>query len=349
MIDTTDGNKIQSARALLTIAIPTYNRSAFLDLCLRQITNQWRGMEQDVEVMVSNNHSSDDTEKIVQAYIARSFPIKYLSNDTNIGAERNLVQCFRAASGRYVLIFSDDDVLLDGALQKIRDVLRRDDYGIVHLHACYYKQSFMEELPKQRNPGEIIIYDDLKLFVNKVNFFLTFISGNIINKSCVGEFDSDQFIGSGLPQLGWTLQAVFNSRRNAYIQEIMLSAKTDNSGGYKLCQVFGTNMNKIFQYFMAQGVPPYYFDIINSHLTRRFFPIWIYLARTTKKNFTSENYFRELYPIFKRYRSFWIYTVPVIVFPGFLLKAARFMKRGTQARLEAIFKKGKKLYNKYGE
>ena len=56
---------------LLTIAIPTYNRSGFLNRCLNSFLNQ--GNLENVEILVSNNASNDDTLLIVEKFKG-SFP-----------------------------------------------------------------------------------------------------------------------------------------------------------------------------------------------------------------------------------------------------------------------------------
>src|SRR5271157_5044906 len=104
---------------LLSIAIPTHNRAPYLKLCLFQICKQLNHTVQPIELIVSDNNSTDDTDVVIKEYIASGIPITHLRNSQNIGAERNVIQCYKMAKGKYVWIFGDDDVLLDGALDKI--------------------------------------------------------------------------------------------------------------------------------------------------------------------------------------------------------------------------------------
>lgn len=312
---------------LLTIAIPTYNRGLFLDLCLRQITKQWQGLEKKVEVIVSNNHSTDHTEDVVRSYLAKAYPVRYLSNEVNVGAERNLVQCFRAATGRYILILSDDDLLLDGALARIVSFLEKDNYGVVHVGAFSYDREFLSEQPDELFIGRHDEYQNVQKFIQRVHYFFTFISGNIVNKTMVPkDFDIERFVGTNIPQLGWTLSALLNAKKNLYVMEKMIAAKSDNSGGYPLVRVFGTNMDTIFKYFMAQGVSGQYFDIIKRSLVKYFFPWHILQARLRKDYFQHEDYYRELFPVFKTYWGFWVYTVPNIFLPVPLLRIFKSLK-----------------------
>ncbi len=318
---------IVASQKLLTIAIPTYNRARYLDLCLSQLLKQIGGNEHLVELIVSDNHSTDDTGKIVQNYISKSLPIRYLLNEANIGAERNVVQCFREASGRYVLILSDDDLLLDGALGRLLDHLKRDSYGIVHICACSYNNDFLREIPKNLNIGRSVEYTSMEDYIKKVNYFFTFISGNIVDKSLIpNDFDIDRFLGTNIPQLGWTICALLRSKKNLFVEEIMIAAKSNNSGGYPVARVFGTNMNAVFNFFEMNGVPAYYFKIIKAALVKYFFPWHILQARLRKDYFQHEDYYRELFPVFKTYWGFWVYTVPNIFLPVLLLRIFKSLK-----------------------
>jgi abequosyltransferase len=321
-----DGKK--NYNKLLTIAIPTYNRAHYLDLCLRQIARQYPAVHEAVEVLVSNNRSTDNTDDVVENYRDR-LAIRYFKNKENIGAERNLVQCFIQSSGKYILILSDDDLLLDGTLERLITYIRQEEYGIVYINACSYKENFISERPTDLKIGRKQEYSDIKVFLKRIHYFFTFISGNVVNRSLIDpDFNPANFLDTNIVQLGWTFSALFRAKKNLYVEEIMISAKTDNSGGYLLGRVFGTNMNRIFRHFIERGVPPDHFDIINRALASYFFPWHIFQTRRKKENFLDEDYFHELFPVFKSYWQFWIYTVPNIYLPTVWLGSFKNFKLG---------------------
>jgi glycosyltransferase involved in cell wall biosynthesis len=266
-------------------------------------------------VIVSNNASTDNTDEIVQKYILRGFDLKYVKNEQNI-MEWNLAQCYSLATAKYVLVLADDDVLVDGAIKKILDVLRSGDYGVVHLQAYPYQTDFAKEFPRKQRRPETVVYDNLGEFIKRVNYYFTFISGNIVNKTLV---DKDiairDFDGTNMVQLSWTFSALFNAQRNVYIGQHVVAAKGGNTGGYQVCRVFGSNMNRVFDYFKQRGIHKKYFDIINRSLVFSFFPVMIRGLRKDKGKFQEEKYFTTLYPLFGRYMNFWLFTVPAIVLP----------------------------------
>ena len=93
---------------LVSIGIPTYNRSALLgrsiDTALQQ--DYW-----NIEAIVSDNASTDDTETICRHYCKQDKRVKYIRNPENIGPTANFATAMNAASGEYFMWLGDDDWL----------------------------------------------------------------------------------------------------------------------------------------------------------------------------------------------------------------------------------------------
>jgi glycosyltransferase involved in cell wall biosynthesis len=314
-------------KKILTIAIPTYNRSQCLDLCLAQICKQLPGNESELEVIVSDNASPDETAAVVQKYLAAGFDLKYTRNKENIGT-RNIEQCFRLAQGKYVVVFADDDVFLDGSLSALLAFLEKADYGIVNVTCYSFGDDFKCRMKKQPH-YRCQEYASTKSFVRRINYLLTFISGNIVNKSLVNPADILPFTpGGNVNQLSWVFSALFKAKKNAVIEGYPIAAKEGNTGGYPLCRVFGVNANEIFDHFIAQGIDQGYFRIINNRLLINFFPGWIYHIRKNPTSFVAEDFYGTLYPLYKGYPLFWLYTYPITVLP--LVGLLRLIVRGTR-------------------
>lgn len=111
----------------LSICIPTFNRSALLRSTLTQLGRCLalagpRGLR-DVEIVVLDNCSTDDTAAMVEA-LARDMPnLRCKRHPSNIGVERNIVLSLKAAIGEWVWPLGDDDILSDRALVDILDAL----------------------------------------------------------------------------------------------------------------------------------------------------------------------------------------------------------------------------------
>ncbi|MDA8388209.1 MAG: glycosyltransferase family 2 protein [Nitrospiraceae bacterium] len=327
-----------AVRPLLTLAIPTYNRASCLDECLAHICPQVDGIGKDVEILVSDNNSPDETGGVVDKYISAGAAIRYVKNEENMGPDRNFLQCFRMAQGKYLLILGDDDILLEGSVKKILGVLEKDDYGVVHLASYGFAGDYRREMPLARFGGHEV-YDDVKKFTAKAHYFLTFTSSNVVNRLLVDEsIGLDGFCGTNLVQLGWTFSAMLRAKKNAVVKEYLLAARLYNSGGYGICEIFGRNLNRIARTFMDGGADEKCFDIINKKLLSGFFPANIARARMGVISARNDCP-KTLYPLYRGYLRFWLFTVPAMVLPRraawFLYSLA--MRSRTYARLIKSF------------
>jgi glycosyltransferase involved in cell wall biosynthesis len=92
---------------LVTISIPTYNRA---DAFLRQsITSALNQTYKNIEVLVSDNASTDDTKSVIKSISDKR--IKYHRHSQNIGANNNFNACVELARGDYFVLLPDDDLL----------------------------------------------------------------------------------------------------------------------------------------------------------------------------------------------------------------------------------------------
>lgn len=101
----------------LSICIPTYNRAAHLGNCLHSIRVSRAASTCNVEVCVSDNASTDDTEAVVRE-AQRHMPIKYHRNAENLGIPRNFLNVVRMAEGEFAWLLGDDDLVVPDGIER---------------------------------------------------------------------------------------------------------------------------------------------------------------------------------------------------------------------------------------
>ena len=99
---------------ILSICIPTYNRAAFLPALLDSILSEIDGLTQglsgkDVEIVISDNNSTDDTDRVVAFYQELLPRLVFLKQTENIGADRNYNAAIAASSGTFSWLMGSDD------------------------------------------------------------------------------------------------------------------------------------------------------------------------------------------------------------------------------------------------
>lgn len=96
---------------LLSVLIPCFNREQYIDRCVRSVLNQ---PFRDLEIIVSDNSSTDRTLAILEALAREDARVKIIKNPTNVGAIMNWRTCLSAASGEYIHWLWSDDYIAPG-------------------------------------------------------------------------------------------------------------------------------------------------------------------------------------------------------------------------------------------
>ncbi|KMY86508.1 Glycosyltransferase involved in cell wall biogeneis [Candidatus Paraburkholderia calva] len=243
------------ALPLLTVAIPTYTRANFLELNLQRLVEEARTLAPGLlEVVVSDNCSTDATPEVVARAQAQGLPIRYIRNMVDIGSDANIAQCFNEARSHYVQIMGDDDMYVSGTLSYLIDHLNKAEYGIVCLRPFGYEND-----PEKEYPGgdaSIETYDKVGDFLAAIGPYITFISACIINKRVQEEIDARQFCGSNLVQVHLIVNAVLQVKHNSYLKRYILACKRANSGGYDFSEVFVERLGRILDSYREAGLGP---------------------------------------------------------------------------------------------
>lgn len=93
-------------RPLVSVVIPVYNREGFIGEVINSCIQQ---DYENLEIIVIDNNSSDDTVNVVNKISKDNEVVKLYKNDDNIGPVRNWEKGVKLARGKYVkILFSDD-------------------------------------------------------------------------------------------------------------------------------------------------------------------------------------------------------------------------------------------------
>ena len=91
---------------LVSIGLPVYNGERYLRDALPRLISQ---DYPNFELIVSDNASTDNTAEICKEYSAVESRIRYIRQETNLGAIRNFNKVFELSSGKYFMWAAYDD------------------------------------------------------------------------------------------------------------------------------------------------------------------------------------------------------------------------------------------------
>ncbi|MBR6099566.1 glycosyltransferase family 2 protein [bacterium] len=123
---------------LISVIIPVKNGSKYLSQALDGILQQ----NMDVEIIVVDDCSDDDTVKIAEKY-----GCKIIRHDTSKGPVIAKNNGLKIAAGKYILFHDHDDIMRDGVLQKLYEEItsENDIYAVEAKVQDFYSPELSEE------------------------------------------------------------------------------------------------------------------------------------------------------------------------------------------------------------
>lgn len=174
---------------LLSICIPSFNRGRrAYDNVIHSLLSD---LDEEIEVVVSNNGTQNETkeyyEKISEIKDAR---ITYFEFDENQGVALNFCKVAELASGKYVLLLSDEDLIVRNELKAIVAMIDKiKDNNVAIIRAGTDGQAVMPYVGMTK-PGKDAIYH----FMLSSNY----VSGNIYSKELLEEHNLIDYVKQNL-------------------------------------------------------------------------------------------------------------------------------------------------------
>lgn len=266
----------QNKQPLLSICIPTYNRASYLEgAILNIITDNAFGDE--VEIIISDNASTDNTEEIAKKYTQKHYNIKYYKNEENI-RDKNFMLALQRGNGLYRRLFNDTLRFKERALQKMLDIIRISPQNRPLFF--YQNITFLNSNTKKKinNPAELIL---------NTSYWITWI-GNFGNwKHIINNIPSpNECAPLLLTQVDWSFKIMSgNQCAQIYFDDYFESIIPNKKGGYNIFNVFINNYLLIIRQYIDKK------SIIQKEkyrLFRYFLLKWISSLKNSNKDFTFE-------------------------------------------------------------
>lgn len=191
---------------LLSICIPTYNRAELLSYSLAQMIIETTKFKDKIEIIISDNNSTDNTKAIVNKFKENNKILKYYKNDENIGFNYNIFKIIdKYATGKFCWIIGDDDFIYNNSISSLISVLQNQEnidfiytnYDLIEIEKnrnIFFKDKIFNRLSNFDNPiGYSCSFDDIltKEFRSS-NILLTFISTTIFRKNLITSLEKTE-------------------------------------------------------------------------------------------------------------------------------------------------------------
>ena len=119
-------------RPLVTVIMPAYNAERYIAKSIESVLNQTCA---DLELIIINDCSKDNTLQIAHNYAHNDSRIKIIDNHQNIGVAKSRNEGFDAATGSWVALLDSDDIWHSDKLEKQLDTAKKTNADLVY---CSY-------------------------------------------------------------------------------------------------------------------------------------------------------------------------------------------------------------------
>ena len=301
----------------LSICIPTYNRSGCLKECLDSILRSVVGYESQIEIIISDNASTDDT-----AYIIHSFQINYPwlrchRNAENIGGDRNIYLVATMALGEYIWLFGDDDKMMAGAVPAILNKIALG-YNLIICNYSVWAKDFSYII---KTSGLLLGYDEVfdnpDELMRRIGYHVGYISSIIIKKDVFFKCPASEYlyyIDYGFPQIYAVYSGIFQHCNAICISSALVCNRADNYGNLDWWKCFVEGTSLIFEALSEKGYTKNAI-IAAKHQVLRYVIVPNLLSMSVRDDSSLNNRISLMITYYKKNWLFWLVCLPILLMP----------------------------------
>lgn len=252
-------------KILLSLCIPTYNRASYLRNSLETIVSQDEFKAGKVEIVISDNASTDNTEEIGREYAKRYANVLYFRNEKNI-VNDNFPLALSRGNGTLRRLCNDTLCFREGSLGRMCDVVMR--YETTRPYLCWMGVDGKEPF------DELNFRDGIR----KVSYWMTSIgSFSIWDTDCQGLAEDTAGAELMLWQVRKALELASGTDRMVLVNEDLsyTPGVRGRDVSYGLYHVFYENYFQLLEpYFQNGKLTAADRYVLERDLFLGFFPAW---------------------------------------------------------------------------
>jgi len=192
-------------KPLLSICIATYNRAGIICETLDSIIPQ---LDDDVEVLVVDGASTDNTEDVVQQFAKKESRIRYVRLSVKGGVDHDYDKSIELAYGEFCWLFTDDDLLKPGAVAAVKAAIK-EGHSLVVVNAEVLDRKLSTILQRQRismHDNKVYSPNEMEsLFIDALSY-LSFIGAVVIRRSIWLNRERESYFGTEFVHVGVIFQ-----------------------------------------------------------------------------------------------------------------------------------------------
>lgn len=210
------GNK----QPILSICIPTWNRWYVIEKTINSVCTQPEFENWDIELIISDNASTDNTEQIIKNFQCKYKNIKYFRNSSNIWWMKNILKSYSLWTWKYLWCLWSDDFLAQWCLWYTLNVI--NSYSptiIIHRNVIskkfnvlknnFFYNNVLYKFPSQKSYFDFLwdqfnldknSFDTLESQITRISWYIIsseyfkISKNNVISEEWIDFFNTFSFI-----------------------------------------------------------------------------------------------------------------------------------------------------------
>lgn len=194
---------------LISIIIPVYNVSEYLEVCLDSIVNQ---TYRDLQIIIVNDGSTDNSAGIAKDFVDKDDRIRLIhQQNKGLSAARNTGLAL--AEGDFVFYLDADDFLVENAIEILEATAEKENSDIVQGNFYYDYPEYLLLNQQQKEPVRIYTAKEALWALLEHKTILNFAWGKLIRRELAQKhlFPEGKFYEDGF----WKYKLIHDS--NVYV------------------------------------------------------------------------------------------------------------------------------------
>jgi abequosyltransferase len=183
---------------ILSICIPTYNRANLLYENTLELIEKVRPY--NIPIYISDNYSSDNTEKIALNLKNKYDEITYFRHNSNIH-DMNFPFVLRKSCTKYTWLLGDKNRLANQSIERLLSIIDKEDYDIIVVGD--------ESLRVKNIPSKI--FTDPNQLLEQLGWHMTLISSLIFSKELITKMDFERYSKTNFIHLSAIFDAIIET------------------------------------------------------------------------------------------------------------------------------------------
>ena len=311
---------------ILSICIPTFNRVSLLERTLLHLLEDLES-NLNIEIIISDNSSTDNTQEICFKYCSKYSFIKYIRNNSNLGLDCNAMLAIKNSSSEYCWLLSDDDIPVKGTIARIIDSIKLDNPNLIYLNYTGIIESDLNSVDfstdKKLDEKFIDLPEEML-----VKYLISHFSATVVERNLFLKYETllEKYRQMGFER-GYILCLVDHMLlkergTSVFLGDVSLITRNPES-------LIGNNYNPLSIVIDVARHYKYLYDcklisaktksiVINRYL-RGFYNIIIPI-RLNYNDYYISKYVNDIHRTCFRYKNYYFFNLPFMLMPNFMLK-----------------------------